>query len=64
MIKNIIEVPTDKIIEWCDHCGKRANGIRRMYFVSSTNPGVNTTVLCNCCVDMALNNDNILPEEF
>lgn len=64
MIKNIIEIPTDKVIEWCDNCSKRANGIRRMYFVSSTNPKMNTMVLCNCCVDMALNDNQILPEEF
>ena len=64
MIKNIMEVPGDKVIEWCDHCCKRADGTRRMYFVSSTNENINTMVLCNCCLDMALNEQGILPEEF
>lgn len=48
----------------CDHCKKKNDEVRKMYYVDSTNPGVKTMVLCNCCMDLALNETGILPEEF
>lgn len=65
MIKRIIPLD-NKLKEWCDHCekGPDTKNIRNFYFVESTNPNVNTMVLCNCCLDLALNETGILPEEF
>jgi hypothetical protein len=66
MIKNVIPIPDDEFHEWCDHCkkGPDMKNIRNFYFVESTNRKMNTMVLCNCCLDLALNETGILPEEF
>ena len=66
MIQTIIpcnEAET-KIQEWCDHCKKKKDEVRKMYFIESTNPKMKTKVLCNCCMDLALSETNILPEDF
>lgn len=51
-------------VEWCDHCKKQCIGPREPFLVSSTNTDMKDIVLCKCCIDIALNENNILPEEF
>lgn len=68
MIKAIIPLPNTR--EWCEHCHKKCDDVRRAYLITSTEtlqekPWVNKNmVLCSCCIDMALNEQQILPEEF
>lgn len=73
MIKKITPFPNPNRLfsEWCDHCkkGPDKKNIRNFYFVDSDNEKLHkqrkgTIVLCNCCLDMALNEQGILPEEF
>lgn len=64
MIKEIIPFKGLKRgVEWCDHCKKQCIGPREPFLVTSTN-NIKDMVLCKCCIDLALNENNILPEEF
>ena len=62
MIKAIIPLPNTK--EWCDHCKKKCDDIRFPYLVTSTLDPFKSMILCKCCIDMALNEQQIIPEEF
>ena len=52
--------------QWCDHCKKKCDGTdaRKPYRLVSTNENVKAIVLCNACMDLALSESNIIPEEF
>lgn len=62
MIKNIISLPG--VEEWCDHCKMHCKDIRPPFLIQSDNPNMKDMVLCSCCIDLALNEYKILPEEF
>lgn len=62
MIKHIVPLPFTE--EWCEHCKKHCTGERDPFLVTSDNPKMKNIVLCKCCIDLALNEQGILPEEF
>ena len=63
MIKKIIPLPMTK--EFCDSCKSNCNCDERFpYLITSTNDPNMSMILCNACIDMALANANILPEDF
>lgn len=61
MIKTIFPMPFTN--EWCEVCKKKCDGIR-MPFLLSSNESNKSLVICNCCIDMALNEKEMLPEDF
>lgn len=62
MIKSITPLRTKN--EFCEHCKCKCKGIRIPYLIESSNDPNLKMLLCNCCIDMALNENGILPEEF
>ena len=62
MIKQINPLPF--VNEWCEICKKKCDKNERFpYLISSTN-NVKSIVICKACMDLALNEQNILPEDF
>lgn len=49
--------------EWCEHCHRKCVEPLQAFYVSSTN-NVPAKILCNACIDLALNENMILPEDF
>lgn len=63
MIKNITALPHTK--EYCDICKKACNIDERFpYLITSTENNKENIVICKACLDSALFEQNILPEEF
>ena len=51
--------------QWCDHCKKKCNTEEHLpYLLTSTNEDMPNMVLCKACLDLALSEQGILPEEF
>ena len=65
MIRSILPIANNMIHpEWCDHCKKKCDAIRKPYLISSTEKDAGEMVLCKCCMDLALNEQGILPDNF
>jgi len=65
MIKKI--TPLTHNGTFCEVCRKKCKGIRKGYLLTSTEKKdgkAQEMVLCNCCIDIALNDCAILPDEF
>lgn len=62
MIKNII--PLHETKEHCDICKKQCNENERFPYLVTSNCCNMQLVICKACMDIALNEQNILPEEF
>lgn len=62
MIKRIIPIKNTR--EYCEHCKSECKGIREGYILESSNDPNLKMLLCNCCMDIALNEQGILPEDF
>lgn len=62
MVKSIMPYRMDNA--WCEHCKKPCNRPERSpYLVTSTNKK-ESVILCNACIDLALFERGILPEDF
>lgn len=63
MIKHIFNLPFAE--EWCDNCKRKCNEQERSPFlIISDNKDMHDMVLCKACMDLALNEQGILTEEF
>ena len=62
MIKSITPLRTKN--EFCEHCKCKCEGIRIPYLLESSNDPNLKKIVCNCCIDIVLNEQGILPEEF
>lgn len=66
MIKNIYPLPClSNCTEHCDHCKRKCDiSAKEPYIVTSTVIGMKSMLICKACLDLALNEYKILPEEF
>lgn len=63
MIKHIMRMPYTE--EWCNHCKRHCfPEEREAFLISSDQPKVNDIILCKACLDLALSEQGILPEDF
>ena len=65
MIKKI--TPLTHKGTFCELCRNKCEGIRKGYLFTSTEKkdgNVQEMVICNCCIDIGLNDSAILPDEF
>ena len=62
MIKQIKEMKYTK--EWCNICKKPCNIEERKPFLITSTCSNNELIICKACMDIALNEQNILPEDF
>lgn len=61
MVSSIFPMPFTN--EWCDVCKKKCDGTRKPFLLSSSETK-QSLVICNCCIDIALNENEMLPEDF
>lgn len=57
-------IPSINQHEWCNHCHRECKDPLRAYWLVSDNPKMDIVTLCNACMDIALNETEILPEDF
>ena len=62
MIKSVTPYGMDNA--WCEHCKKRCNTPERSPFLVTSTNKKESVILCNACIDMALFETGILPEDF
>lgn len=62
MIKSII--PLHETKEHCDICKKQCNENERFPYLVTSDCCNMQLVICKACMDIALNEQNILPENF
>ena len=62
MIRQIIGLPETK--EHCDICKKECNENERFPYLVTSDSCNTQLIICKACMDIALNEQNILPEDF
>lgn len=62
MIKSVTPYGRDNA--WCDICKHRCNTPEHGPFLVTSSETGKSMIICNACIDMALFEANIIPEDF